>query len=62
MKENINNANLQTMNNELEVSCGNCWGHQEYTDEYVRKAKDVNRSGKENFIRRFVNKYIRKAK
>ncbi len=54
---NINNPELA--NNELEISCGNCWGYQEYTDEYVKKSIDITRNKKDNFISRFVKKYIR---
>jgi len=61
MKNIINNINAELVNNETEISCGNCWGHQEYKDEYVEKSVDVTRNRKDNFISRFVRRYIRTA-
>ena len=42
----------------LEVSCGNCWGHQQYEQGY--RAKKVNYwiGKRDNFISSFVKKYI----
>ena len=44
-----------------EISCGNCWGHQEYLEGYVNKTIDLHRGQDENFITKFVRKYIRKS-
>lgn len=62
MKEKILDFHPELANDELELSCGNCWGHQEYKDEYVEKPKDVTRNIGDNFISRFVKKYIRKGR
>lgn len=62
MNEIIKKSNLDSMNSELELSCGNCWGHQEYTEGYVGKSIDLRRDKKDNFISRFVKKYIRNTK
>lgn len=62
MNEMINNLNQEVTNNDLELSCGNCWGHQEYTDGYISKSIDYLRDRKDNFISRFVKKYIRNTK
>ena len=62
MNEIQNNSNLAISNNELEISCGNCWGHQEYKEGYVDKSIDRRRDEKDNFISRFVKKYIRNTK
>ena len=58
MKDIINNTNPESDNNKLELSCGNCWGHQEYLEGYVDKTIDVKRDKKDNFISRFVRKYL----
>ncbi len=60
--ENIVNQKESKLDNNLEISCGNCWGHQEYSNEYVGKSIDHTRDKKDNFISRFVKKYIRKTK
>lgn len=44
----------------VQLSCGNCWGHQEYMDNYVYKQVELDRIKNDTFISRFVNKYIRK--
>jgi len=59
MKEKINKTNPELVSNELELSCGNCWGHQEYIDRYVDKTIDINRDNKDNFLSRFVKKYLK---
>jgi len=48
---------MQT-NIEANAACGNCWGHQEYEDDYIDKFVDVARGRKDNFISKFVKKYI----
>jgi len=48
-----NNAHLAT-------SCGNCWGHQQYEQGFRSIEEDPFRGKRDNFISRFVKKYIRK--
>ena len=61
MKKSIDYGNLETKNKDADVSCGNCWGHQEYLDGYVDKSIDLSRDLNENFISKFIRKYIRKS-
>ena len=59
MKEVRNNC-TDILENDINHSCGNCWGHQEYTDGYASKLVDVTRGKKDNFLSRFVKKYLSK--
>ncbi|MDF1698627.1 MAG: hypothetical protein P1U56_22435 [Saprospiraceae bacterium] len=60
MKE-INNLKNQSPNtDQMEISCGNCWGHQEYMSGYVEKTIDHQRNRNENFISKFVKQYLKK--
>ena len=58
--KNITANNKKTNEYNLNDTCGNCWGHQEYTEEYMEKIVDVSRGKKDNFLSRFVKKYINK--
>jgi hypothetical protein len=60
MKKSIDSGSLETKTKNAEVSCGNCWGHQEYIEGYVDKAIDLTKDHNKNFISKFVRKYIRK--
>ena len=60
MKQSNNLKKSESGTNNAEISCGNCWGHQEYLEGYVDKAIDLSREQNDNFISRFVRKYIRK--
>ena len=62
MKDIVKSIQTEHVNNELELSCGNCWGHQEYSEQYVKKSLDVARGKKDHFISRFVKKYLRNSK
>lgn len=42
----------------LEISCGNCWGHQQYEQGYRAKKIIYWNGRRDNFISRFVKKYI----
>lgn len=59
MNERIKNSKAQSDNNEIEISCGNCWGHQEYHDGYEDKSIDLTRGKGDNFLSRFVKKYLK---
>ena len=61
MKKSIDSMKLEDSTNKTEISCGNCWGHQEYIESYVDKTIDLSREQNENFITKFVRKYIRKS-
>ena len=61
MKEKVNKANLDLEDYEIGSACGNCWGHQEYQDGYEEKTLDTRRNKKDNFISRFVKKYLPKS-
>lgn len=46
-------------NSQSPHQCGNCWGHQEYSGDFVEQQIDIAKIQKENFISKFVKKYIR---
>lgn len=56
---NQKNQNTNKLKN-LEVACGNCWGHQQYEQGYREQKIDHWRGKKENFISRFIKKYLYK--
>lgn len=41
---------------ETTITCGNCWGHQEWNDQTVAKEKQREKSKKEGFILEFARK------
>ena len=47
-----NDAKELKMNDSMEsgITCGNCWGHQEYEEDYVGKLVDVDKGKKDNFL------------
>lgn len=59
--KNINQATATTIaqSPQSEEECGNCWGHQQYEQGYRPKKRDYWRDHKDNFISRFVRKYLR---
>ena len=59
MKKNIGIEKKENPSVSEAGVCGNCWGHQEYSGNYEEKLVDIGRTQKENFITKFVNKYIR---
>lgn len=61
MKKSVNQNNHSPQFQLNEASCGNCWGHQEYHDTYVDKLVDIKRNQSDNFISRFVKKYVRRS-
>ena len=42
-----------------ELACGNCWGHQQYEQGYREMKFNYWKGRKENFISRFVNRYLK---
>ena len=58
--KNSESKNTKTATYNLKDSCGNCWGHQEYKEEYAEKLVDISRGKKDNFLSRFVKKYLTK--
>ena len=49
----------QTNTGNFELACGNCWGHQQYEQGYRAKKFDYWKGRKDNFISRFVKKYLK---
>jgi hypothetical protein len=57
LKIDLNTIEIQDSNHE--ISCGNCWGHQQYEQGYREQKFDYWRGRRDNFISRFVKKYLR---
>lgn len=57
IKFNVNEVRTESENHEL--ACGNCWGHQQYEQGYREKKFEYWRGRKDNFISRFVKKYLK---
>ena len=58
-KIKFNNIEQASVNNSYELACGNCWGHQQYEQGYREKKFDYWKGRKDNFIYRFVKKYLK---
>ena len=58
-KMKFNNIEEATVSSNYELACGNCWGHQQYEQGYREKKFDYWKGRKDNFISRFVKKYLK---
>lgn len=58
MRNLINAIRSKLKKQNEQVSCGNCWGHQEYNNGYEAKVMDLSRDRKDNFISKFVKMYL----
>ena len=58
MKKTTNVARKDIEKLDAAITCGNCWGHQKYQEDIVDVMIDVRRGRRDNFISRFVKKYL----
>jgi len=51
-------TDIQKTEQNLELACGPCWGHQQYEQGYRLQKIDPFRGKNDNFLSRFVKRYF----
>ena len=58
MKKTTNATRNEHNEMENAITCGNCWGHQEYDYSIKKAIRKTDRNVYTSFIRKFVKRYL----